>query len=61
VVDRKARIGRNPRTGVEITIPPRKAVKFSASSVIDTGLNGPKKAPAKAATKAPAKKPAKKK
>jgi DNA-binding protein HU-beta len=63
VVDRKARIGRNPRTGVEIKILARKAVRFSASSVLGTGLNGPKKAPAKeaAAAKAPTKKPAKKK
>ena len=45
VVDRKAKTGRNPRTGEEIKIPARKAVKFSASSVLGTGLNGPKKAP----------------
>ena len=61
VVDRKAKIGRNPRTGAEIKIPARKAVRFSASSVLGVGLNGPKKTPVKAATKAPAKKPAKKK
>jgi DNA-binding protein HU-beta len=61
VVDRKAKIGRNPRTGAEIKIAARKAVRFSASSVIGAGLNGPKKTPAKAATKAPTKKPAKKK
>ena len=45
VVDRKAKTGRNPRTGAEIKIPARKAVKFSASSVLSTGLNGPKKTP----------------
>ena len=28
VVDRKAKTGRNPRTGIEIKIPARKAVKF---------------------------------
>ena len=61
VVDRKARKGRNPRTGVEIKIPARKAVKFSASSVLSTGLNGPKKAPQKAAVKKAPAKPAKKK
>jgi DNA-binding protein HU-beta len=60
VVDRKAKIGRNPRTGVEIKIPARKAVRFSASSVLSTGLNGPKKPPAKAAKKAPVKKPTEK-
>ena len=37
VVDRKARTGRNPRTGAEIKIPARKAVKFSASSVLEHG------------------------
>jgi DNA-binding protein HU-beta len=62
VVDRKAKTGRNPRTGAEIKIPARKGVRFSASRVLRAGLNGPKKAPAKAAAKkAPAKKPAKKK
>jgi DNA-binding protein HU-beta len=60
-VQRKARTGRNPRTGAAIKIPARKAVKFSASSTLSAGLNGPKKASAKpAAKKAPAK-PAKKK
>jgi DNA-binding protein HU-beta len=61
VVSRKARTGRNPRTGAEIKIPARKAVKFSASSVLNTGLNGPKKAPQKAAAKKAPAKPAKKK
>ena len=61
VVDRKAKTGRNPRTGAQIKIPARKAVKFSASSVLATGLNGPKKAPQKAAAKKGPAKPAKKK
>ena len=61
VVSRKARTGRNPRTGAQIKIPARKAVKFSASSVLATGLNGPKKAPQKAAAKRAPTKPAKKK
>ena len=61
VVSRKARTGRNPRTGAQIKIPARKAVKFSASSVLTTGLNGPKKAPQKAAAKKGPAKPAKKK
>ena len=61
VVDRKAKTGRNPRTGVEIKIPARKAVKFSTSSVLSMGLNGPKKAPQKAAAKKTPAKPAKKK
>ena len=61
VVDRKAKIGRNPRTGAEIKVPAKKAVKFSASSVLGVSLNPPKKAPAKAAKKAAAKKPPKKK
>src|SRR5208283_6070577 len=33
-VQRKARMGRNPRTGAAIKIPARKAVKFSASSAL---------------------------
>ena len=55
VVERKARKGRNPRTGVEIKIPARKGVKFSASSVLTTDLNAPKKAPEKG-TKGPPRK-----
>ena len=53
-VTRKARIGRNPRTGKEIKIPAKKAVKFSAASALGKGLNnpgGPKKAAAKAGKK----------
>ncbi len=72
---RKARTGRNPRTGEAVKIPATKAVKFSASSTLKEFLNaggakkagGTKKAAKKAggakkaATKAPAKKaPAKK-
>ena len=61
VVDRKARTGRNPRTGAAIKVPAKKAVKFSTSTALGVSLNPPKKAPAKTAKKAPAKKPAKKK
>ncbi len=72
---RRARTGRNPRTGEAVKIPATKAVKFSASSTLKEFLNaggarkagGTKKAAKKAggakkaATKAPAKKaPAKK-
>jgi len=63
---RKARTGRNPRTGAALKIPARKAVKFSAAGAVKKKLNAPvaaKKASAKAkpaAEKAPAK-PAKKK
>ena len=28
---RKAKVGRNPRTGVTVPIPPRRAVRFKAS------------------------------
>ena len=28
---RKAKVGRNPRTGVAVSIPPRKAVRFKTS------------------------------
>ncbi|HEX2272854.1 MAG TPA: HU family DNA-binding protein [Acidimicrobiales bacterium] len=73
---RRARTGRNPRTGEAVKIPATKAVKFSASSTLKEFLNvsGAKKAGAskkaaakkaggakKAAKKAPARKaPAKK-
>ena len=50
VVERKARKGRNPRTGVEIRIPARKAVKFSASSALTAVLNAPEKAPQEGAS-----------
>ena len=40
-VTRKPRIGRNPRTGKEIKIPAKKAVKFSAASALGKGLNSP--------------------
>ncbi|MGD0236549.1 MAG: HU family DNA-binding protein [Syntrophorhabdales bacterium] len=43
VVQKKARTGRNPGTGAAIKIPARKAVKFSASSVLKQGLNKSKK------------------
>lgn len=60
-VQRKARTGRNPRTGAAIKIPARKAVRFSASSTLRAGLNVPKKTPPKAAAKKAPAKPAKKK
>lgn len=40
---RKARTGRNPRTGEEIDIPARKAVKFSPAAVVKERLNPVKK------------------
>lgn len=72
---RKARTGRNPRTGESVKIPASKAVKFSASSTLKEFLNagGAKKSAAakkaakkagggaKKATAAPAKKAAAKK
>ncbi|MGD0662486.1 MAG: HU family DNA-binding protein [Syntrophorhabdales bacterium] len=60
VVQRKARKGRNPRTGKELKIAAKKAPKFSAGSALKAAAEG--KAPAKktAAKKAPAKKAKKK-
>lgn len=53
-VKKAARKGRNPKTGEQIDIPVRTAVKFSTSSTLAAGLNAPvKKAAGKA--KAPAK------
>jgi DNA-binding protein HU-beta len=59
-VERKARKGRNPRTGAEVKIPARKAVKFSASRALTAGLNASEKAPKKAPVKKGAAKKAKK-
>jgi len=55
-ITRKARTGRNPRTGKEIKIPEKKAAKFSAAAAIGKSLNPPaEKAKKAAAKKTPAK------
>ena len=38
VTERKARSGRNPRTGAAIKIPARKAIKFKASAALQGRL-----------------------
>jgi len=38
VVQRKARMGRNPRTGKELKIPARKAVKFTSGKALKESL-----------------------
>ena len=38
VVERKARMGRNPQTGKEIKISASKAVKFTAGKALKEGL-----------------------
>ena len=60
VVQRKARKGRNPRTGKELKIAAKKAPKFSAGSALKAAAEG--KAPVKKprAKKAPTKKAKKK-
>ncbi len=40
VKERKARKGRNPRTGEEITIPARKVVTFHAAKALKEKVNG---------------------
>jgi DNA-binding protein HU-beta len=60
VSERKARKGRNPRTGKEIRIAAKKAPKFTPGSALKAAANGKtiaakpkaKKAPAKPAAKA---------
>jgi len=42
VRQRRARRGRNPRTGEPLQIPPRKVVRFRAYSALDELLNGPR-------------------
>lgn len=39
VREKKARIGRNPQTGTELTIPPMRVLTFKASQVLKTDLN----------------------
>jgi DNA-binding protein HU-beta len=42
-VQKKARTGRNPRTGKEISIPSRASVKFSPTATVKEQLNPEKK------------------
>jgi DNA-binding protein HU-beta len=42
-VQRKARTGRNPRTGKEISIPSKASVKFSPAAAVKEQLNPLKK------------------
>ena len=42
-VQRKARTGRNPRTGKEISIPSKTSVKFSPAAAVKEHLNPVKK------------------
>ncbi len=39
VRQKRARVGRNPQTGQEITIPPRRVLTFKPSQVLKTTLN----------------------
>lgn len=38
IKERKARKGRNPRTGAEVAIPPKKRVKFNPSKSLKAAL-----------------------
>ena len=40
VRQKKARVGRNPKTGVEVTITPRLVVTYKASHVLKNKMNG---------------------
>jgi DNA-binding protein HU-beta len=59
VASRKARKGRNPRTGKEIKIAAKKVPKFSAGATLKAAASG-KAAPAKPKAKKAAAKPKKK-
>ena len=62
LVQRKARMGRNPATGETIKIPAKKVVKFRVSKAAKDAVGGSPKPAAKAvAKKAPAKAAKKKK
>jgi integration host factor subunit alpha len=39
VRQKKARVGRNPKTGIEVTITPRKVVTYKASHVLKERMN----------------------
>lgn len=39
VVEKAERVGRNPKTGEEITIPARKAIKFKAGKALEERVN----------------------
>jgi integration host factor subunit alpha len=39
VRQKKARVGRNPKTGVEVTITPRRVVTYKASHVLKDKMN----------------------
>ena len=43
LVNRKARIGRNPATGAEIKIPAKKVVKFRVAKAVKDAIVPPKK------------------
>lgn len=43
LVNRKARIGRNPATGEQIQIPAKKVVKFRVAKAAKDAILGPKK------------------
>ncbi len=56
LVQRKARMGRNPATGEQIKIPAKKVVKFKVAkaakdAIVGTTTKAPAKAPAKAEKK----------
>jgi integration host factor subunit alpha len=40
IQNKKTRIGRNPKTGIDAVITPRRAVKFSASPYVRAVVNG---------------------
>ena len=40
VRDKRERIGRNPRTGVEVPIKPRRVLTFKPSPVLSAAVNG---------------------
>lgn len=39
VVEKAERVGRNPKTGEEITIPARKAIKFKVGKALEEKVN----------------------
>jgi integration host factor subunit alpha len=45
VREKAKRVGRNPKTGIEVPIEPRRSISFHASHVLKAHVNGGKKKP----------------
>src|SRR3954470_13202511 len=58
VRDKGQRVGRNPKTGIEVPIEPRRVMVFKPSNVLKAPINGIEPGDAELAPSVPAKRPA---